>query len=68
MLLDKLNDLGIKFGLSNVITQNDKTNEILDEWSKKYTIHDLNFNYGNSSYHKKDRSTSDTREVFICNY
>lgn len=66
--LDKLNEVGIKFGLSNVITQNDKTNEILDEWSKKYTIHDLNFNYGNSSYHKKDRSTSDTREVFICNY
>ena len=66
--LDKLNDLGIKFGLSNVISQNGKTNKILDEWSKKYTVHDLNFNYGNSSYHKKDRSTSDTREVFICNY
>ena len=67
-LLDKLNEKGIKFGLSNVISQNGKTNELLDEWSKKYTIHDLSFNYSNSSYHKKDRSTNDTREVFICNY
>ena len=66
--LDMLNSLGVKFGLSNVISQNGKTNEILEEWSKKYTIHDLSFNYSNSSYHKKDRSTSDTREVFICNY
>lgn len=66
--LDMLNSLGVKFGLSNVISQNGKTNEILEKWSEKYTIHDLNFNYGNSSYHKKDRSTSDTREVFICNY
>lgn len=67
-LLDKLNEKGIKFGLSNVISQNGKINELLDEWSKKYTIHDLTYNYSNCSYHKKDRSTEDTREVFICNY
>ena len=67
-LLDKLDEKGIKFGLSNVMSQNGKTNEILKEWSKKYTVHNLNYNYGNSSYHKKDRSVSDTEEVYICNY
>ena len=67
-LLDKLHEKGIKFGLSNVMSQNGKTNEILKEWSKKYTVHNLNYNYGNSSYHKKDRSVSDTEEVYICNY
>ena len=67
-LLDKLNDKGIKFGLSNVMSQNGKTNEILKEWSKKYTVHNLNYNYGNSSYHKKDKSKNNTEEVFICNY
>lgn len=67
-LLDKLHEKGIKFGLSNVMSQNGKTNEILKEWSEKYTVHNLNYNYGNSSYHKKDRSVSDTEEVYICNY
>lgn len=66
--LDKLNEKGIKFGLSNVLSQNGKENSLLKEWSKKYTVHHLNFNYGNSSYHKKDKSTSDTDEIFICNY
>ena len=50
------------------MSQNGKTNEILKEWSEKYTVHNLNYNYGNSSYHKKDRSVSDTEEVYICNY
>ena len=67
-LLDKLNEKGVKFGLSNVLSQNGKVNEILKEWSEKYTVHNLNFNYSNSSYHKKDRSVSETEEVFICNY
>ena len=67
-LLDDLNEKAIRFGLSNVIELNGKENEILKEWSKKYNIHDLNFNYSNSSYHKKDKTKGNTREVFICNY
>jgi DNA adenine methylase Dam len=35
-MLDKLNDNGIRFALSNVFYNNDKTNNILIEWSKKY--------------------------------
>jgi DNA adenine methylase Dam len=67
-LLDKLNNKNIKFGLSNVIRQNDKENTILANWAKNYNVHYLEYNYSNSSYHKKDRSTTDTQEVFICNY
>lgn len=67
-LLDSLNEKGIKFGLSNVLVQNDKRNEILIKWSEKYTVKHLNYNYGNSSYHKKDKSTTETDEVFILNY
>lgn len=67
-LLDKLHSNGVKFGVSNVMSQNGKTNEILKEWSEKYTVHHLNFHYSNSSYHKKDKSKNNTDEVFICNY
>ncbi len=67
-LLDKLSDRNIKFGLSNVIEQNGKENEILSVWSKKYNVIDLSFDYSNCNYHKKNRSKTDTREVFVCNY
>lgn len=67
-LLDKLNEKGIKFMLSNVIENKGKTNEILQEWSKKYTVIDLNHSYGNCSYHAKDKGKDTTREVVVVNY
>lgn len=67
-LLDNLNEKGLKFGLSNVLRQNDKENKLLLDWCNKYSVHHLNFNYNNSSYHRKDRSIDKTDEVFICNY
>ena len=67
-LLDIISDKGIKFGISNVLSQNGKENEILQKWSEKYKVHHLDFNYSNSSYHRKDRDTEGTDEVFICNY
>lgn len=67
-LLDKLNEKGIKFMLSNVIENKGKTNEILKDWSKKYKVIDLNHSYGNCSYHAKDKSKDTTREVVIINY
>lgn len=66
-LLDKLNEKGIKFALSNVLTSKGKENSILIEWSKKYNIHHLNYTYSNSNYHTKDKSNS-TDEVLITNY
>ena len=38
--LDKANEQGIKFALSNVIEHKGKVNEILLEWSKKYKVID----------------------------
>ena len=67
-LLDELNERGIKFALSNVLENKGKTNEILKECSKKYTVHHLNNTYGNCNYHAKDKSSNTTDEVLITNY
>ena len=66
-LLDKINEKGGKFALSNVLTSKGKENSILIEWSKKYNIHHLNYTYSNSNYHTKDKSNS-SDEVLITNY
>lgn len=66
-LLDKLNEKGVKFALSNVLTNKGKSNDILIEWSKKYTVHHLNNTYANCNYHTKDKN-SKADEVLIVNY
>lgn len=63
--LDHCNSKKIKFALSNVLTMGDKENTILKEWSKKYKVIALNFNYNNSSYQKDIKKTE---EVLIINY
>lgn len=65
-LLDDLSAKGIKFAMSNVLIHKGKTNVILTEWSKKYTVHNLDCNYNNSSYHLIN-TKSETREVLITN-
>lgn len=67
-LLDSLNERGIKFAMSNVLAHKGKTNDGLIEWSKKYNVHKINANYGNSNYHAKDKSKNNTVEVLITNY
>ena len=64
-ILDSLNERNIKFALSNVLRHKGFENTILIEWSKKYIIHNLNFNYSNSS-HNTNRGESE--EVLITNY
>jgi len=66
-LLDTLHKKEVLFALSNVMEKGEKKNEILIKWAKKYTIHDLNFHYKNSNYHKKDKKVEE-REVLITNY
>lgn len=63
-LLDKLDEEGIKFALSNVIEHKGKKNSILEEWSKKYFINYINSNYSNSSHNTSGKSV----EVLITNY
>lgn len=66
-LLDKLNENGIRFALSNVLFNKGKVNEILLEWSNKYTVHHLNNTYCNCNYHTKDKKNK-ADEVLITNY
>ena len=68
--LDKLNSRNIRFALSNVLTSKGKTNFILQKWlaaNSQYSCHHLNYQYSNSNYHTKDR-TSGSDEVLITNY
>lgn len=63
--LDRANSRGIKFALSNVLKHKGKINDVLLDWSKKYNIIDLEYDYSNSSYNTKK---GDSREVLITNY
>ena len=63
ILLDSLNDKGVKFALSNNLKYN---NPLLDKWKDKYKVHYLNGDYSNCNYHKIDRSKD--IEVLITNY
>lgn len=65
-ILDDLNSKGIKFALSNVLVANNKKNEILTEWSKKYTVYIIKNTFNNSNYRRKNKD--DTIEVLITNY
>lgn len=65
-ILDSLNERGIRFALSNVVSSNGKENVRLIEWSKKYNIIYLNRKYLNSNYRKKNITIA--QEVLICNY
>lgn len=43
--LDELHSKGIKFGITNLVCHKGKENNILREWSKKYTVEIINSNY-----------------------
>lgn len=62
--------LGDKFALSNVLEAKGLRNETLISWledNPKYKVHDLNMNYSNANYQRKNKD-SFTREVLITNY
>ena len=69
-LLDKLNERGIKFALSNVLEAKGKTNDILMKWIESrtnYKMIDLEYTYNNSSYQRKNKEKT-TREILVVNY
>lgn len=63
--LDKLNEKGVKFGITNLIYHKGKENKIFNDWSKKYNVYNINSNYisFNDNSIKKD-----SKEVFVTNY
>ena len=67
--LDKCNERGIRFALSNVMEHKGVRNEALLEWCLKNSlnINYLDYSYSNSNYHKKQKQ-SNTQEVLITNY
>mgnify|MGYP002802922542 FL=1 len=69
--LDNLNERGIRFALSNVLHSKGKENKILLDWIDRnigrYRVIYLDFNYANSNYQTKDK-TSKAEEVLIVNY
>lgn len=67
--LDKSNEKGFSFALSNVLKSKNKRNDILYKWIKSngyYCTH-LNKSYSNSNYHRKNKN-SISEEVLITNY
>ena len=64
-LLDELHRNDVRFALSNVLVHKGVRNEILFEWSKRYVMTVLNFDYSNSSYNTKK---GDSVEVLVTNY
>lgn len=70
--LDRINDKGIKFALSNVIESKGRRNDLLNNWIIKrksdYKVHYLSYDYSNSNYQTKNRNKDSTVEVLITNY
>lgn len=66
--LDLCNENGVRFALSNVLEHKGKSNDILKEWSKKYNINYLNYDYSNCNYQTKDKTKKSSVEVLITNY
>lgn len=66
-LLDELDSKGVKFALSNVLEHKGEENILLKNWSEKYKINYLDYNYKNSNYQIKEKSAK-TIEVLITNY
>lgn len=64
-VLDQLNNLGIKFALSNVFEHKGEFNKSLIEWSKNYNVHHLDYSYSNSSHNTVHKGSD---EVLITNY
>ena len=67
--LERLDEKGIRFALSNVIESKGKKNKILENWIQKQNFRaiPLDYNYSNSNYHTKQRDGI-TREVLVVNY
>ena len=67
--LEKCNNKGIRFALSNVMEHKGKRNEELLDWClrNQFNISYLEFSYSNSNYHSLHKSGK-SKEVLITNY
>lgn len=67
--LDKINQIDLKFALSNVLKAKNQENILLINWLERnnYTCHYLDKNYTNSNYQRKNKEAISV-EVLITNY
>ena len=63
-ILDRLNEKGVKFALSNVELYGDRVNTLLEKWMQKYQVHVVTSNYINYF----DNGKKKLKEVLVCNY
>ena len=63
--LDRLNEMGVKWGITNLLHHKGETNDILLSWMKKYYSFDIKSNYisFNDNTVKKN-----SKEVYVTNY
>lgn len=66
-LLDRLDNQGVRFALSNVFESKGKSNDLLKSWAKKYRVIELEHTYKNCNYQRKNRDKRDL-EVLVVNY
>ena len=65
--LDKANEQGLKWALSNVVAHKGQENVALIEWAEKYNVYDIYTDYSKAVYNKT-KTTDPTIEVIITNY
>lgn len=63
--LDYLNNKGVKFGITNLITHKDRVNNTFWEWSTKYKVYNINSNYISFN---DNTIKANSKEVFVTNY
>ena len=69
-ILEKCQKKGIDFALSNVTIHDGRQNDLLLDWieANDFTALDINSDYSNSNYHKKNREKEKNTEVLVINY
>ena len=65
--LDKANEQGLKWALSNVVAHKGMENVALIEWAEKYYVYDIYTDYSKAVYNKI-KTDEPTIEVIITNY
>lgn len=67
--MDRLNERGLRFLLSNVLEHKGKRNDLLIDWIERrhYQVKGVNMDYGNSNYQVGGKATQ-TVEVLVKNY
>lgn len=65
--LDKANEQGLKWALSNIIAHKGQENVYLIEWAEKYNVYDIYSDYSKAVYNKT-KNNDPTIEVIVTNY